>query len=90
VNPYHEDWTEFAACRSIGEDLWYPEVGEPTWKQARQVCQSCPVMWQCLDWVMRVEHGLDRSNRFGVTGGMTPSQRADYQPQWLAEQEGAA
>jgi len=90
-SPYYETWTDFASCRSIGGDLWFPEVGEPTWVAARRICESCPVMWQCRDWVMRTELGFDRSRRFGITGGLTPSQRAAYEPAWIAEQqEGAA
>ena len=90
MNPYHEPWTESASCREVGGDAWFPEVGDPTWKEARRICLGCPVMWPCRDWAMRIELGLDRSNRFGVAGGLTPSQRAAHEPEWLAEQEGAA
>jgi len=89
-NPYHEDWTAFATCRSVGGDFWFPEVGEPTWMEARRICKTCPVMWQCLDWAMRTELGVGPKSRYGVAGGMTPSQRTAYEPEWLAGQEEVA
>jgi len=89
-NLYHEDWTKLASCRSVGGDFWFPEVGEPTWMQARRICKTCPVLWQCVDWVMRTELGVGPKSRYGVTGGMTPNQRVAYEPQWLAEQAAGA
>lgn len=89
MNPYHEPWTEFASCRSISGDMWFPELGE-AWRDVRNVCLACPVLWQCRDWVMRTELGLSKSLRFGITGGLTPNERVDYEPRWLAEQEEVA
>jgi hypothetical protein len=90
MNHYYQAWTEAAACRSVGGDFWFPEVGEPTWMAARLICQACPVLSICRDWVMRTELGVGPKARFGVTGGMTPSQRIAYEPQWLAEQAAGA
>jgi hypothetical protein len=90
MNPYYDTWVESASCRSVGGDVWYPEPGDPTWKQARLVCNDCPVLDACRDWVMSVELGKDHKTRFGITAGMSPVQRKKYEPQWLAEQQGDA
>jgi len=90
VSHYYEPWTESASCRSVGGDVFYPEPGDLTWGQARQVCRGCPVLGACRDWVMRTEVGKDHKQRFGITAGMSPVQRKKFEPQWLAEQAGDA
>jgi hypothetical protein len=88
--PYYLPWTESASCRSVGTDVFYPEIGETTWMQARRVCWACPVLAACRDWVMSTELGQDHKTRFGVTAGMSPVERKKYEPEWLAGQESAA
>jgi hypothetical protein len=90
VNPYYEEWTESAACRSVGGDVWYPEVGDLTWRDARRICSECPVLSFCRDWVMRTELGLGPKSRHGITAGMSPLQRHTLEPAWLADQEAGA
>lgn len=87
--PTTEQWVEYAACRSIGPDVFFPEIGED-WRGPQKACASCPVRLQCLDAVMRYELGRDRAQRFGVAGGLTPSKRKAYEAEWLASQEVAA
>jgi WhiB family redox-sensing transcriptional regulator len=88
MNPYHESWTEYAVCREVAPDLWFPEKGETLAKEGpRRMCmERCSVRLQCLDYAMRLEVGNDRSHRYGIWGGLTPKKRADLEPQWLAEQ----
>lgn len=88
--PYYEAWTEYATCRTIGSEVFYPEMGE-SWTEALKVCRTaCPVRLQCLDFAMR--HELDRSafHRHGVFGAMKPGERAKYEAEWLAEQQDSA
>lgn len=90
MNPYYQAWTESAACRSVGGDVWFPEVGDATWIDARRICGECPVLADCLEWVMRTELGQSHKARYGITAAMSPIQRHRYEPQWLADQAGAA
>jgi hypothetical protein len=84
---YYEDWTEFAACRSVGGEPFYPEKDHAEeWRQARKVCRTCPVLWQCTDSVMKLELGTDHKTRYGVWAAMSPLERKRYEPLWLAEQ----
>lgn len=85
-----EPWIERAACRSIGGEVFFPEVGED-WKGAREICAGrCKVRLQCLDFAMRTELGIAVQSRAGLWGGLSPTQRKKYEPEWLAEQVSAA
>jgi len=74
-----QDWIPRAACRGLDVNLFF---GEPTedgnarrekgrWKrvkQAKDVCESCPVEMQCLMWALTaLPHG--------IAGGMTQRER---------------
>jgi len=62
------DWSEHAACAGVDVALFFPEEGEnPT--QALAVCAACPVRDHCL------REALERDERHGVWGGLTPRQR---------------
>lgn len=46
------------------------EVGvKPMYTMARQLCQSCPIRLQCL------EYALDNNEDIGFWGGMAPKER---------------
>lgn len=83
---YYEDWTEFAVCRSVEPDLWFPEKGGRV-ADPVAVCNTCSVRLLCLEKAMRDELGKHRQFRMGIWGGLTPRARVLYEPQWLAEQE---
>jgi hypothetical protein len=92
MNQYREEpWVSSAACLSIGTAPFFPDKGDD-WNATKSVClTACTVRLQCLDYAMRMEAGVDRKSRWGVYGGLSPSARKKYEPQWLAEQiEGAA
>lgn len=89
-NPYYPAWTLNASCREIGTEVFFPELNDLNWVQARNVCRGCLALPDCTDWVMGLELGADHKHRFGITAGMSPLQRVRYEPIWLAEQEGAA
>lgn len=90
-SPYHEEWAQYGTCRSVGIESFFPGRGVE-WKQARKVCQRCPVFFSCEDYVMRTERGLPQDLRFGVWAGKGPLQRFRYEPTWLEAmaEEGAA
>jgi WhiB family redox-sensing transcriptional regulator len=84
---YYEDWTEEGICRQTDPEAFYPEKGGDGGSSAVAICQGCPVRRQCLNTAMRAELNHGRPQRMGIWGGLTPSRRAKYEPQWLAEQE---
>jgi WhiB family redox-sensing transcriptional regulator len=57
-----------ALCAEIDPDLWFPEKGGNS-RPAKQVCQSCEVRDQCL------QYALDRDVRFGIWGGLSERER---------------
>jgi len=83
-----KDWTDYADCRSVGPAPFYPEKGD-TWSVGIDVCRICPVRLRCLDFAMRLELGRPTKHRFGIFGGLKPSQRRRYEAEWLATQEAA-
>jgi len=86
-NKYYEEWTEQASCREIGGDEWFPEIGQSP-IEAKRICMfSCPVRFECLDYAMRLEQGLSKTLRHGLFGGLSPTARIQYEPEWLAQQE---
>lgn len=65
-----EEWTESALCAQTDPDLFFPEPGDhEAARQAKQVCEACPVREQCLESALR--HG----DQYGIFGGMTASAR---------------
>jgi WhiB family redox-sensing transcriptional regulator len=85
-----EPWMEHAVCRECDPEAWFPDKGEDH-VSPRRICESsCKVRLQCLDYAMRLEEGLSRKSRVGVFGGLTPEQRAEHEPVWLAERNGSA
>lgn len=65
-----ETWQSKAACRVGGpnDPTWFPEKwGRGT--DAKQICASCPVQKDCLDYAMRHEE------RYGVWGGLNAKER---------------
>jgi WhiB family redox-sensing transcriptional regulator len=71
---YRGDWRERAACRGVPPDLFFPPKPRTTanYKAAKKICEKCPVQEQCLNLVLPLETVDDR---FGLFGGMTPSER---------------
>lgn len=85
MHSYYEAWTEFASCREIDPELWYPEKGGSV-KDPVSVCHRCPVRLQCLEKAMQDELGHGRPYREGIWGGLSPSKRHKYEAEWLAQQ----
>ncbi len=62
------DWKADAACRDLDTNLFFPD-SESDSGPALEVCASCPVRQQCLDFAL-----LTRQND-GVWGGHTETER---------------
>ena len=67
------EWRGGAACLNHDPDLFFPEgTAGPALRQvdqAKQVCQSCPVLTPCLGFALR--HDV----AFGIWGGATAEER---------------
>ena len=69
--PRAEDlaWQDQAACREIGGDIWFPELGENVHSKVKRVCGACTVRTECL------EYALAHDERFGIWGGKSERER---------------
>ncbi|WP_405392783.1 WhiB family transcriptional regulator [Streptomyces sp. NBC_01102] len=68
-----DNWRMHAACRDEDPDLFFP-IGStgPALVQtedAKEVCATCPVREQCLEWA------LENGQESGVWGGLGESER---------------
>lgn len=59
-------WFDQAACKGADVDLWF---NEKTYRQARRICQACPVRRPCL------EYAIDNGETHGMWGGLSWRQR---------------
>jgi len=67
-------WTSQARCRGEETERWFSDIGNTRAnslliRQAKQVCQACPVRLECLN------HALDAKEEFGIWGGLTARER---------------
>jgi len=69
------DWHKHAACLGYDTNLWFPDApqGRDYFALARQVCKTCEVKQECLDFALSF---TSEGDRFGMFGGLTPRQRA--------------
>lgn len=63
-----EPWKQFANCREVDPDLFFPERRAST-KEAKRVCHDCVVREQ------RLQYALDNGEKFGIWGGMNEQER---------------
>lgn len=64
------EWMDEAACATSAEDLWtrdFVHASGPTMDAARQYCDECPVVGQCIDLALRTQPDI------GVWGGVHAS-----------------
>lgn len=68
-----KDWRKDAACLGEPLDIFFPDGNcDDKWDTAMAVCRRCDVRDECLQLVIGLD---DFSDRYGVFGGMTPSER---------------
>lgn len=92
------DLTDPACVTSaLGPDAWFPAGGELGFDYAEAarpaiaVCNACPAVRDCLEWVLVAERGQVKGARAGIYGGTTPHARwvADGRPRGNAGARGA-
>jgi len=71
-----DPWQERAACADTDPELFFQSLGNNPFGGAFSLCSGCPVRDACLTAAMSAEEGLSANLRFGMFGGMTPSDRA--------------
>ena len=62
-------WKARGACRQVDPNVFFPEAGDPNLDVAREICRSCPVRLECLDFA--VSEGISH----GVWGGASERER---------------
>jgi hypothetical protein len=69
-----EEADSIPPCQVSDPEAWYPETHierkTSSSKIAKQMCNSCPVITQCLTYALQAEE------RFGVWGGLNADERA--------------
>lgn len=80
-------WSDDAGCRGYDwPDTFFPKsyAGTDlfTVAAAKAICVECPVRGECLS------HALDRDEREGVWGGLTPDERRALRANSGGEREG--
>ena len=68
------NWQLEAACRDLPVDWFFPEQGPDAWfhlRRAVAVCESCPVIEQCLKYALTFE----ARSLPGIWGGTSENQR---------------
>ena len=63
------NWMSKANCKDMDTELFFPDNGQTISKFVREVCQSCDVRTECLNYALR--HGLTD----GMWGGYSPRER---------------
>ena len=68
--------TTMSQARCLGDDTekWFTEDPDAE-RELLRICSDCPVRQTCLNEQLAFEGSSGRSNRYGVFGGLTPTQR---------------
>jgi WhiB family redox-sensing transcriptional regulator len=85
--PWLSEGTE-GPCLSADPEVFFP----PTYglacaseiREARKICQSCPLMTRCLDWA------VPQTDLEGIYGGTTPRERRRIRTGKAKQREGTA
>ena len=65
---YQRNWAEQANCKDMDKSLFFP-VSRQGLLHAKQVCSTCPVSADCL------QYATDNDLNFGVWGGLGEADR---------------
>lgn len=83
-DPDGEDWQDRAACVGMDEALFFPGRGS-SYRPGREICAGCEVKADCL------RDALERDERFGMRGGLSPTERRLLRfPRGAAKRSGKA
>lgn len=62
-----EPWMVNAQCATTDPNMWFPDHGDlPTAERAKNICRTCPVRQQCLEFALRTEQ------QTGIWAGLSP------------------
>jgi WhiB family redox-sensing transcriptional regulator len=67
--PDTQPWADQALCAQTEPEAFFPDPGTNSTRAARRTCRACEVRAECLAWA------LERDERFGIWGGLTPKER---------------
>lgn len=79
--PHADSWAEFALCREVGTEMFYPEEGAGRGgntaeiRAVKSICHRCPVRRNCLDTALFYECTTAKYDRSGIWGGLTGRER---------------
>jgi WhiB family redox-sensing transcriptional regulator len=83
------NWMESALCRQTDAELWFPDRENPnpaglirSIRAAQNVCRSCPVQTECLDYA------LSNNEKFGVWAGINMNTAKAHTREELRRQRG--
>lgn len=62
-------WMRGAVCASVDPEMWFEESDTSVARRAISLCHQCPVRQMCL------ASALVFREEYGISGGLTPSQR---------------
>lgn len=65
---YERNWAEQANCKDMDKSLFFPASVREL-KQAKQVCSTCRVSAECL------QYATDNALEYGVWGGLGETDR---------------
>lgn len=68
LNSSSNAWMAESLCAQVDPELFFPDKGAST-KEAKKVCQKCPVTSECL------EYAMSSDDRYGVFGGLSERDR---------------
>ena len=68
--PEELQWQDEGLCRNVDPEIFFPDAGAPN-KQAKMICQGCPVKDQCLEYALELV-GFDV---VGIWGGKSKRER---------------
>lgn len=83
-------WMDDARCRDADPEIFFPDTGRAdTTEQAKEICETCDVQKECLEYIMSFP---STDAVYGVWGGTTGNDRrpADVTVEDLKEKRHAA
>jgi WhiB family redox-sensing transcriptional regulator len=66
-----EDWTDYAKCKGMDTNVFFPKRGRKIDKLAIEACKGCPVTEPCL------KMALENYIQAGYQAGMTAEKRRE-------------
>lgn len=69
-------WMDQAICPETDPELFHPETAGHAYivREAKAVCARCPVRDECLEYALAIDE------RWGIWGGLLPSERDRLRP----------